>query len=216
MLDGVFLNYFKMGFPERAREICHEMWISKPNTYQNTFLYLHRIAEIEKRYGNRDSTLRMFYEIHEKYPWYFGHLFYGAQFYNNNREYTKALGIMQNLEKKALLVPDSTTPIFYHNGNTGYTYLKNGMKEKADYHFNLAIIYSILNDKQKTFYYLEMINQSQSASFHFIDELKTNPMFDNVRQEPEFQKIARELEKKYLKEHEKIKKLLISKRLEPV
>jgi hypothetical protein len=40
-------------------------------------------------------------------------------------------------------------------------------------------------------------------------------MFDNVRQEPEFQKITRELEKKYLEEHEKIKKLLIRKGLEP-
>jgi hypothetical protein len=114
------------------------------------------------------------------------------------------------------------------------------MKEKADYHFkvsikrledeiklnsnnartynshfNLAIIYSILNDKQKVLHYLEMIKQSQSASFHFIDELKTNPMFDNVRNEPEFQKIANELEKKYLEEHEKIKKLLILKGLEP-
>jgi hypothetical protein len=61
-----------------------------------------------------------------------------------------------------------------------------------------------------------MIKQSRSVSFHFIDELKTNPMFDNVRQEPEFQKITRELEKKYLEEHEKITKLLISKGLEPV
>jgi hypothetical protein len=60
-----------------------------------------------------------------------------------------------------------------------------------------------------------MINQSQSASFHYIDELKTNPMFDNVRNEPDFQKITRELEKKYLEEHERIKKLLISKGLEP-
>jgi TolB-like protein/AraC-like DNA-binding protein/tetratricopeptide (TPR) repeat protein len=241
MLDGAFLNYFKMGFPERAREICYEMWMSKPNTVPNTFLYLHRIAEIENRYGNRDSTLRMFYDIHEKYPWWnIGHLYYGVQFYNNKGEYTKALGILQKLEKKVSLVPDSTTPIFYLNGNTGFTYLKNGMKEKADYHFkvsikrledeiklnsnnartynshfNLAIIYSILNDKQKVLHYLEMIKQSQSASFHFIDELKTNPMFDNVRNEPEFQKIANELEKKYLEEHEKIKKLLILKGLEP-
>ena len=82
-------------------------------------------------------------------------------------------------------------------------------------HFNLAIIYSILNDKQKTLYYLEMIKQSQSASFHIIDEVKTNPMFDNVRKDPDFQIINKELEKKYLEEHEKIRKLLISKGLEP-
>ena len=239
--DGAFLNYFKMGFPERAREICHDMWISKPNTEQNTFLYFHRIAEIENRYGNKDSTLRMFYEIHEKYPWrYIGHLYYGVLYYNNKGEYNKALGILQKLENKLLLGPDSTTPVFYIYGNTGYTYLKNGMKEKADYHFkvsikraedeirlnssnartynshfNLAIIYSILNDKQKALHYLEMIKQSQSVSFHFIDELKTNHMFDNVRQEHEFQQIFKELETKYLEQHEKIKKLLISKGLEP-
>jgi hypothetical protein len=40
-------------------------------------------------------------------------------------------------------------------------------------------------------------------------------MFDNMRNEPEFQKITSELEKKYLEEHEKIKKLLIRKGLEP-
>jgi len=37
----------------------------------------------------------------------------------------------------------------------------------------------------------------------------------HVRSEPDFQKITRELEKKYLEEHEKIKKLLIRHGLEP-
>lgn len=114
------------------------------------------------------------------------------------------------------------------------------MKEKADYHFkgsikqaekeiklnsanarsynshfNLALIYAIINDKQKSLQYLGMIKESRSIPLNFINELKTNPMFDNVRQEPDFQKIIRELEKKYLEEHEKIKKLLISRGLEP-
>ena len=240
MTDGAFLNYYNMGFPERARELCHDAWISAQDSLWNTFLYMHHIAEIENRYGNRDSTLRMVYEIHEKYPWYFSHLLYRVQFYNNKGEYNKALDILQKLDKKVLLLANSTNPIFFLNGTAGYTYLKNGMKEKADYHFkeninrledeirlnsanartynshfNLAIIYSILNDKQKSLHYLEMIKQSRSVSFHFIDELKTNPMFDNVRQYPDFQKIKKELEKKYLEEHEKIKKLLISKGLEP-
>ncbi len=50
-----------------------------------------------------------------------------------------------------------------------------------------------------------MIKESRSVPLDFIDELKTNPMFDNIRGEPEFQKITRELEKKYLEKHEKIK-----------
>jgi hypothetical protein len=60
-----------------------------------------------------------------------------------------------------------------------------------------------------------MIKESRTVTLTFIKDLKTNPMFDNVRQDPEFQKIARELEKKYIEEHEKIKKLLIRRGLKP-
>ena len=148
-----------------------------------------------------------------------------------------ALDTMQKLEEIMLLAMDSIPPDFFVGG---YTYLKNGMKEKADFHFkgsikraedqiklnsinarryishfNLALIYAILNDKQKSFQYLEMIKKSPSITLNFINDLKTNPMFDNVRSEHEFQKITLELEKKYLEEHEKIKKLLIRHGLEP-
>jgi hypothetical protein len=60
-----------------------------------------------------------------------------------------------------------------------------------------------------------MIKNTPSVPLNFVNDLKTNPMFDYVRNEPEFQKITSELEKKYLEEHEKIKKLLISRELEP-
>ena len=175
--------------------------------------------------------------ITQKNPSFLGHLFYGVQYYNAKGEHSKALDTLQKLEEKVLLVADSITPNYYVYG---YTYLKNGMKEKADYHFkgsikraedeiklnsanartydshfNLALIYAILNDKQKSLQYLGMIKKSRSVPLNFINDLKTNPMFDNVRKEPEFQKITRELEKKYLEEHEKIKKLLIRHGLEP-
>jgi hypothetical protein len=82
-------------------------------------------------------------------------------------------------------------------------------------HFSLAKIYAALNNKQQSMYYLELMKKATSTPKLFICDLKNDPMFDNVRSEPEFQKITRELEKKYLEEHEKIKKLLISKGLEP-
>ncbi len=233
MTDRAFHNYINMGFPVRARELSVENW----NSTLDTFSFLIRIAGIEAQYGSKDSALKMCYQMHDKYPSFLAHLFYGIQCYNYKGEHAKALDTLKKFEEKVLLVSDSITPNFYVNG---YTYLKNGMKEKADYHFkgsikraedeiklnsanartynshfNLALIYSILNDKQKSLNYLKMIKESRSVSFNFINDLKTNPMFDNVRQEPEFQKITRELEKKYLDEHERIKKLLISKGLEP-
>jgi AraC-like DNA-binding protein/TolB-like protein len=233
MSERAFWNYLYMGFPVRARELSEEKW----KTTHDTFPYLIRKVSIEIHYGLKDSALKMCNQIHNKYPSYLGHLFYGIQCCNFCGEYAKALDTLKKLEEKILLVSDSIAPNYYVHG---YTYLKNGMKEKADYHFkgsikraedeiklnsanartynshfSLARIYSILNDKQKSLQYLEIIKKSPSVPFTFIKDLKNDPMFDNVRSEPEFQKIACELEKKYLEEHEKIKKLIIRKGLEP-
>ena len=82
-------------------------------------------------------------------------------------------------------------------------------------HFCLAQIYAALNNKQQSMNYLGLMKKATSTPKIFIYGLKNDPMFDNVRNEPEFRKITRELEKKYFEEHEKIKKLLISKGLEP-
>jgi AraC-like DNA-binding protein/TolB-like protein len=233
MTNSAFYNYLHTGFPIRARVLNEENFKS----VRDTFPYLIRKANFEITYGSKDSALMICYQLHKKNPSFPYHLYYGVQYYNDKGEHDKALETLNKLKEKQLLVADSITPNYYVYG---YTYLKNGMKEKADYHFkgsikraedeiklnsanartynshfNLALIYAILNDKQKSLQYLGMIKESRSMPLNFINDLKTNPMFDNVRQEPEFQKITRELEKKYLEEHEKIKKLLIRKGLEP-
>ena len=82
-------------------------------------------------------------------------------------------------------------------------------------HFCLAKIYAALNNKQQSIHYLKLMKEATSTPKEFICDLKNDPMFDNVRNEPEFQKITRELEIKYNEEHERIKKLLIKHGLEP-
>jgi len=233
MIGNAFENYLFIGFPIRARELNDENLRSG----RDTLNYLYRKADWEITYGSRDSALSIYYQLHKKNPSLLPHLYYGVQLYNFKRDYAKALDTLQKYEEKVLLGGGSIPPDYYV---FGYTYLKNGMKEKADYHFkgsikrsedeiklhsnrartynshfSLALIYAITNDKQKSLHYLEMIKELQSVPLKFINNLKTNPMFDNVRSEPEFQKITRELEKKYLEEHEKIKKLLILHGLEP-
>ncbi len=233
MTHRAFYNYLYTGFPVRARELNEEILKSVSDTLN----YLFRKADWEITYGSQDSALSIYYQLLKKNPSRLTHLYYGVQFYNFKKDYSKALDTLRKYEEKVLLLRGSIPPNYYV---FGYTYLKNGMKEKAGYHFkgsiksaedeiklnsadtrtydshfNLALIYAILNDKQKSLQYLGMIKESRSVSLKFINNLKTNPMFDNVRNEPEFQKITRELEKKYLEEHEKIKKLLISRGLEP-
>lgn len=233
LTNRAFYHYLSTGFPIRARELNEEILKSVHDTTR----YLARKADWETDYGSRDSALMIYNRLYNKGNWRITSLYFAVQCYNYQKKYAMALDTMQKLEEIMLLAMGSIPPDFFVGG---YTYLKNGMKEKADFHFNgsikraedqiklnsinarryishfnLALIYAILNDKQKSFQYLEMIKKSPSITLNFIKDLKTNPMFDNVRSEPEFQKIARELEKKYNEEHEKIKKLLISRGLEP-
>ncbi|MBP1666597.1 MAG: hypothetical protein H6Q23_1457, partial [Bacteroidetes bacterium] len=41
-----------------------------------------------------------------------------------------------------------------------------------------------------------------------VEYLQTDELLNSIRNEPEFQKIAREVEAKYLAEHERVKKWL--------
>jgi AraC-like DNA-binding protein/TolB-like protein len=221
------------GFPELSRKKNTE-WFANMN---DTALYDNFNVLIEIRDGNYQRALELTETRLRKYPSSIVFMNHEVLIRNCLRDYDKALKVMNRLEKeteKRGISPYSTSYIH------GYTYLKNGMTEKAlpffegaiknfeeqiKYssweaklyysHFSLAIIYAALNNKQQSMYYLELMKKATSTPKIFIYDLKTNPMFDNVRQEPEFQKITRELEKKYLEEHEKIKKLLVRRGLEP-
>jgi hypothetical protein len=226
-----------MGFPVRALEINEEKFKSTCDT----FMYLAYKANIEWHYGSKDSSLALFDQAQIKCPSnnsaILHYLYQKVLYHNFNRDYTKALETMLKLEEKLLSVRGSVRPDF---PTGGFTFLKNGMMEKANYHlegsiknakeeiklksawalrynshFNLSIIYAILDDKQKSLYYLEKFKETRSIPIYIIHDLKHSPMFDNVRNEPEFQEITNELEKKYLEEHKKIKKLLIRYGLDP-
>ncbi len=233
LTNAAFYYYLNTGFPVRARELNEEILKS----VRDTLNYSFRKTDWEITYGSKDTALAICYQLHKNDTSRIDYLYYEVLFSNLKGDFAKALDALRKYEQEVLL-HGGPYPHVFENG--GYTYLKNGMKEKADYHFKgsiehaedeiklnstnartfeshfkLAIIYAILNDKQKSLHYLEMIKNSRSVPLYFINDLKTNPMFDNVRGDLEFQKIFSELEKKYFDEHEKIKKLLISRGLEP-
>jgi AraC-like DNA-binding protein/TolB-like protein len=225
--------YNATGFPELSRKKNAE-WFANMN---DTALYDDLNVLIEIRDGNYQRALELTETRLKKYPGSIQFMNHEVLIRNYLRDYDKALKVMILLEKeteKRSISPYATSYIH------GYTYLKNGMTEKAlplfegaiknfeeqiKYssweaklyysHFCLAKIYAARNSKQQSIYYLGLMKKATSTPKLFICDLKNDPMFDNVRQEPEFQKITRELEKKYTDEHEKIKKLLISKGLEP-
>jgi len=113
----------------------------------------------------------------------------------------------------------------------GYIYWKNGYKEKANYFFDetiknnnriislgreyaakstvyydLGAVYAFRGERDKAYENLRVCFQSQPISFEIVNLLKNDPLFDNIREEPEFQQIVRDYESKYQAEHERMRK----------
>jgi AraC-like DNA-binding protein/TolB-like protein len=224
--------YNATGFPELSRKKNAE-WFANMN---DTALFDNFNVLIEIRDGNYQRALELTETRLKKYPNSIAFMNHEVLIRNYLRDYDKALKVMIRLEKEK--EKSGFSP--YTSCIYGYIYLKNQMADKAlplfegaikkfeeqiKYsgweaklyysHFCLAKIYAAQNNKQQSMYYLGLMHKAASTPKLFICDLKNDPMFDNVRNEREFQKIARELEKKYNEEHEKIKKLLIRHGLEP-
>jgi TolB-like protein/Tfp pilus assembly protein PilF len=111
----------------------------------------------------------------------------------------------------------------------GYAFLKNGYTKEAEDCFErltksfentiklnpqsystygyLAILYAIKGDKEKVYENLNRFKQIQVLSIQLVQALNY-PAFDSIRNEPEFKKIAAEIEAKFQAEHERIRKWL--------
>jgi len=117
---------------------------------------------------------------------------------------------------------------------TGYTYWQNGYKKEAEYYFksqikncnrainlkrpyagqilysyyDLAGIYAFLGDRDKAYKNLRIFNQIVQVPLWMSKLIKTDPLFNSIRNEPEFQQITMDIEAKYQAEHERVKKWL--------
>jgi len=115
----------------------------------------------------------------------------------------------------------------------GYAFWKNGYKEEADYYFNeqvaycnriiemgreyeqsksayydLAAVYAFQGEKDKAYENLRIFNQKKMIQLALVTWIKTDPLFDTIRNEQEFQQIVRDVEAKYQAEHERVKEWL--------
>jgi TolB-like protein/AraC-like DNA-binding protein len=118
------------------------------------------------------------------------------------------------------------------NFQLGWVYLENGYKKEAEYHLegskkamlkiieqkqpsesciaylNLTKIYSVSNEKAKALENLRKAKSLMKFTVFRIKDFKNCTMLDNIRQEPEFAEFIKEAEARYLKEHDKVEKLL--------
>jgi TolB-like protein/Tfp pilus assembly protein PilF len=117
----------------------------------------------------------------------------------------------------------------------GYCYLKNGFNKEAEYYFDLqkkyceesiklnrgyasdagayydlAGIYAVKGEKEKAYENLQLFNNKigEFIIYGWLWYFKNDLLLDSIRNEPQFQEIFREIEAKYKKSYEEIRKWL--------
>jgi TolB-like protein/AraC-like DNA-binding protein/Flp pilus assembly protein TadD len=123
-------------------------------------------------------------------------------------------------------------PIEYYSA-IGFAYRISGDKNMAEYYINeqikysnsrielgrefkdkywalysLAGAYAFMGQKDKAYENLHKFNKRQRMCLQEVHMINNDPLFDNMRDEPEFQQIVREVEAKYQIEHERVRKWL--------
>jgi TolB-like protein/Tfp pilus assembly protein PilF len=115
----------------------------------------------------------------------------------------------------------------------GYAFWKNGFKDSADYYFNkqieycnvgikldrpysttyydLAGVYAFKGDKIKAYENLKRYNQRPKINLWLVRYFTYDPLFDSIRNEPEFKDIVKDMDAKYQAEHERVRKWLEEK-----
>ena len=120
--------------------------------------------------------------------------------------------------------------------NMGYVYLKNGLEKEANSFFKnaeknclleikynrinaqnfysqfyLASIYAAQGEKRKAIENLKFLKKREINPLWLVIDIKQSPYFDNIRQEPEFADILKDVETKYLQAHLLIGELIKKK-----
>jgi hypothetical protein len=75
-------------------------------------------------------------------------------------------------------------------------------------YYDLAAVYAFRGEKDKAYKNLRIFNQRKMMPYWAVGLIKNDPLLDNIRDEPEFQQIVREVETKYQAEHERVRQWL--------
>jgi len=74
-------------------------------------------------------------------------------------------------------------------------------------YLRLALVYAFTGDKENAYENLRLFNQMGNTNVHVM-KLRNDPLFDNIKDEPDFQQIVSDIEAKYQAEHERVRQWL--------
>ena len=85
-----------------------------------------------------------------------------------------------------------------------------GRRHATQYYayYDLAGIYCLFGETKNAYKNLRVVNQKERFPLWWATLIKDDPLFDNIRDEPEFKQIIRNVEAKYQAEYERVRKWL--------
>jgi len=220
LLRNLGFAYLDIGFIEKAKYYSQEAFTLDGNSRN----YLNFLAFADFSLENFEETL----EIARKlliidstllYPLIFNLTGHHQELYSNYKKLKES--------------PDTVGFLLINSHRIGVGLWKMGEYEKAEYYFNqqikyciesielgriietskaayydLAGAYACLGEKEKAFHYLNEVSKRKVIPLWWVVQLKNDPLFENIRDEPEFQQITRDVEAKYQAEHARVRKWL--------
>jgi tetratricopeptide (TPR) repeat protein len=220
LLADVCWTYTVAGFPEKAKYYAQEAF----KLSGDTAVYNSKLGWIEYYFGNFEKV-----NTTDSFN-YAKNLEFLGECCLMNGQYEESL---KYFKKWIEVIGDPVKANTLKTSWIGYDYWIKGDKEEAEYYFNrvfkfenkvtegpegreknlghylvLAGVYAFKGEKDKAIENLKIYNQKQRMSFTLLFYIKNDPLFDSLRDEPEFQHIVTEMEVKYQAEHERVRKWL--------
>ena len=219
-------SLYSLGFYKEGGEYAAKL-LEQNN---DSSYYYWGLTTIDLDRGNYKSALKSALKMYACDTEDLGNIYLLLYTYLYLRDFNKASLLMQ----KHITIMKQQGRKIEPNYLFGFVYFENGQKKEADFHFNgiikkqldiikqnqptstcfaylaLAKIYSVRNEKAKALENIKKVKDCLGLTIIRIKDYKNCTMFDNIRQESEFMEYLKEAEAKYLKEHNKVEKLLIT------
>jgi TolB-like protein len=224
ILTQIYWAYRNAGFTEESKYYVREILKLNGDSAE----YYLSLAGIERdltNYENEFGFLKKAYAIDSNYEDILNQMgsccMYLRQ-YKESLEYYKKF--VKRQEAQGALV-------LWDMQRIGYAYWMNGYRKEAEYYFekqlenskneiqlgrlrseqlftyyDLAGVYAFMGEKDKAYENLRIFNQKKIMHNWMVWLIKTDPLFNSIRNEPEFQQIVMDVEAKYQAEHERVKK----------
>jgi TolB-like protein/AraC-like DNA-binding protein/Tfp pilus assembly protein PilF len=221
-------NFYQAGFPDKGNYyLLQILSLDGDTTKYNDYLmrfradtqgdYTDVIRYFEKRFSTDSTNTTVLVLL--------GYYYSLAGKYDESLKYYKKYIEVKKSTKTDVLMNQYT--------RLGFAFLMNGYKSEAGYYFNrqvesytrrltslrpgeriywtypLAGVYACQGDKAKAIENLKIFNKNPSFTLSWVNLIKSDPQFDNLREDREFKSIVRDVESKYLSEHEKVRKWLM-------